>query len=392
MKLCTFKPAILLTFPVFILFISMRLLASPFEIQEVTNDLNYPWGMTFVNDEVVLVTEKPGKLKRIHLKNAYIEDIQNLPNVAYAGQGGLLDVVLDPDFDRNNRLYLSYSKPIKKGYTTAVAVAHLKDNQLHDLTDILITKAESSNRHHYGSRLVFDHRGLLYVTVGDRGHRERAQDLTTHMGKVLRIHSDGRIPKDNPFVDVTFNDGQRALPEIFTFGHRNPQGMVFDSVSKQVWIHEHGPRGGDELNLLQAGKNYGWPVITYGREYSGFSITDETHRVGMQQPVWYWDPSIAPSGLAIYRGNTYRSLQESFLIGALKFRQLYQVQVDSFSKLTNKVLKDKVSPIPSLSETAFFSEMNRRIRDVEVSPDGMIYLLTDSSNGQLIKLYPKESD
>ncbi|MFC3153428.1 PQQ-dependent sugar dehydrogenase [Litoribrevibacter euphylliae] len=357
--------------------------AYSFQLKVIADSLDYPWGFAFLDEHSVLVTEKSGHLKQLHLSSGTSQIIANSPKVVYDGQGGLLDVILHPNFDDTSWVYLSYSKKVANGYTTAVARGRLQGTTLQELEDVLVTQAVNHNTHHYGSRLAFDEQGFLYVSVGDRGNRDRAQDLSTHMGKILRIHEDGRIPDDNPFVDQAY-----ALPEIYSYGHRNPQGMVYDVQNKALWIHEHGPRGGDELNLIQAGANYGWPVITYGREYSGFKITDETHREGMLQPVWHWTPSIAPSGLTIYRGEVYPQFNGHFFIGALKYRLLAQLEVTNLSELTRMVREQGISPVTALKEYRHLSNYGERIRDVEVSSDGFLYLLTDKSGGSIVKLLP----
>lgn len=343
-----------------------------FEISVVTRQLNYPWGMTFISNNQLLVTEKRGTIQKISLSTGQIERVSGGPLVAQVGQGGLLDIEKHPDFKNNRLIYLSYSKPVKRGVTTAVARATLVGNTLTEVEDILITNAISHGGRHFGSRLAFDRYQMLYVTVGDRGDRERSQRLASHAGKVLRIHDDGKIPQDNPFLSV-----MNAQPEIFSYGHRNPQGLVFDNVTQRLWLHEHGPKGGDEVNLLIKGANYGWPVITYGREYSGLSITDETHREGMEQPVWKWVPSIAPSGMAIYHGDLFKGWQGDLLIGALKSQMLVRLNM---------------SDAAVLQEQRLLTSYHERIRAVDVGPDGLIYLLTDSARGQLIILSPKEKN
>ena len=342
-----------------------------FQINIVTDQLNYPWGMVFINEDQLLVTEKAGSIKKITLSDGSMKHITGGPQVTQLGQGGLLDIEKHPRFKHNQLIYLSYSKQVSRGVTTAVARGKLEGNRLTKLEDILITKAIGRGGQHFGSRIAFDTNEMLYVTVGDRGDRSRAQQLTSHAGKVLRVHDDGRIPRDNPFLTT-----MHAQPEIFSYGHRNPQGLVFDGKARQLWLHEHGPKGGDEVNLLQPGANYGWPIITYGREYSGFRITKETHREGMEQPVWKWVPSIAPSGLAIYRGDAFKSWNGDLLVGALKSELLAHLIMDGTQVK---------------SERRYLTSLGERIRAVDVGPDGMLYLLTDSASGQLIKLTPKSS-
>jgi aldose sugar dehydrogenase len=340
----------------------------PFKVEVITKKLHYPWGMVFLDDQTVLVTEKTGKLKQVVLSSGKQTTITGAPKALVFGQGGLLDIIKHPLFDRNRFLYFSYSKRIKKINTTAVARGRLDNGEIKDLTDILITNAFSKSGHHFGSRLAFDNKGLLYVTVGERGDRNRAQSLESHAGKVLRIHDDGSVPKDNPFINQS-----NAEPEIYTWGHRNPQGMVYDPKTDRLWIHEHGPKGGDEINLLKAGVNYGWPVITYGREYSGFKITDQTHHPDMAQPIWQWTPSIAPSGMLIITGDKFKQWKGDLFVGALKFRLLSHLSMAQ-SKVT--------------LEKRYLTHLNERIRAVKMGPTGNIFLLTDGTRGQLIKLSP----
>jgi len=351
--------------------LSLACVAYPDTLQTtiITDQLSYPWGMTFINDDQVLVTEKPGYIKKIILSNGMIKHINGGPKVAQVGQGGLLDIEKHPRFDENHLVYFSYSKKVNRGVTTAVARGELKGNKIIKLEDILVTNAISHGGRHFGSRLAFDSNEMLYVTVGDRGDRSRAQRLASHAGKVLRIHDDGKIPRDNPFLST-----MNVQPEIYSYGHRNPQGLAFDRETQRLWLHEHGPKGGDEVNLLQPGANYGWPVITYGREYSGLPITDETHREGMEQPVWKWVPSIAPSGLAVYRGEAFKSWNGDLLVGSLKFKLLAHLTMDGAQVKR---------------EQRYLESLGERIRAVKVGPQGLLYLLTDSARGQLIKLTPK---
>lgn len=341
---------------------------TPFKIEIVTDRLHYPWGMAFLNAQTVLVTEKTGKLKQVNLSSGQQSTISGAPKAVVYGQGGLLDIIKHPKFNDNRWLYFSYSKKVKQYNTTAVARGRWSDGRIKNLEDILVTNAFSKGGHHFGSRLAFDKKGLLYVTVGERGDRNRAQSLESHAGKVLRINDDGTIPEGNPFVNQA-----PAKPEIYTWGHRNPQGMVYDPETDQMWINEHGPRGGDEVNLLKAGVNYGWPVITYGREYSGFEITDQTHHPDMAQPTWQWTPSIAPSGMLIVTGNKFKAWKGDLIVGALKFQL-----ISHLAMAQSKVM----------SESRYLTNLNQRIRAVKMGPTGNIFLLTDSAKGQLIKLSP----
>lgn len=342
-----------------------------YRLSSIDVELNQPWGMTFITPTQLVVTEKSGHVQLISIdasKPPIKTTLDGGPKATLHGQGGLLDVEKHPQYSQNHWLYFSYTKQVHQGYTTAVARARLLNNSLTQLEDIFIARAVSSKGQHFGSRLAFDRDHRLYITVGDRGDRHQAQQLSTHAGKVIRINDDGSIPSDNPFINRS-----GALVEIYSYGHRNPQGLVYDWPSKRLWLHEHGPRGGDEVNLIRAGANYGWPVITYGREYSGFAITDETHRPGMEQPIWKWVPSIAPSGLAIYRGKAFPNWQGDLFVGALKSRLLAHL---SMQEETVK------------REQRYLESLDARIRDVAVGPDGLIYLLTDSEQGRLLRLSP----
>lgn len=345
----------------------------------VTEDIEYPWGMTWIDDHKLLITEKEiggwivdtntGKKQKV---TGWPEDIN--PD----GQGGLLDVLSDPLFASNRKLYVSFSHQDRsKGSTTRVASAELNTNlELVNWKVLFTALPYSSKVHHYGSRLQLTGNNL-FISVGDRGQRHRAQDLSDHAGKIHRINKDGTIPKDNPFVGKIDKSG-RSIPEsIYSYGHRNPQGMFIDSQSN-IWIHEHGPRGGDELNLVQKGKNYGWPIITYGKEYWGPSIGEGTHKQGIQQPEYYYVPSIAPSGLVRYEAELFREWQGDFLIGALKGSHLNRLTESSVSSETNQ----------KFEEHRYLEDLDLRIRDIEVDKEGAIYLLTDEGNGKLIRVVP----
>ncbi|WP_163832923.1 PQQ-dependent sugar dehydrogenase [Spartinivicinus ruber] len=340
--------------------------ALPFKVESLVSDLRYPWGMAFITPAELLITEKGGAVKYIQLNNQVSKTIATLP-VAQVGQGGLLDIALHPDFKQNRWVYLTYSKAVEGGYTTTLARGIFKKTQLKQIRELLVTSAISRAGRHFGSRIVFDQQGYLYMTIGDRGDRHNSQRLNTHAGKVLRLTAEGKPAKNNPFVKKP-----NALPEIYSYGHRNPQGMVFDLQTQQLWLHEHGPQGGDEINLVEAGVNYGWPVITYGREYSGDVITDKTHDPKMAQPHWYWVPSIAPSGMTLYRGKPFKSWQGDFLVGALKDRLLARVSLTDVQKGTEQRY-----------------DFHKRIRAVTEGPDGLVYLLTDQSPGELLRLRPK---
>lgn len=340
-----------------------------FRLVKILDGLEHPWGLAFLPDGSMLVTERPGRLRRIVQGRLDPEPVAGVPQVYASGQGGLLDVVPHPRFDENRLIYLSYASPGKGGGATAVARGRLVGNRLESVEEIYVALPRTRGSRHFGSRLVFSD-GYLYITAGERGDPDRAQALDDPAGSVIRLHEDGRIPVDNPYVDRP-----GASPEIYTHGNRNPQGMTKDPVTGQIYLVEHGPKGGDELNLVESGANYGWPVITYGLSYSGFKIGEGTHKAGMTQPVQYWTPSISPSGLMIYDGDAFPNWRGSFFIGALSGRLLDRLEIrDGKVAVEERLLKD----------------WGRRIRDVRQGPDGLIYLLTDARNGMLLRLEPVE--
>lgn len=340
-----------------------------FQLVKISDGLEHPWSLAFLPDGSMLVTERPGRLRRIVQGRLDSEPVAGVPQVYASGQGGLLDVVPHPDFDENRLIYLSYASPGKGGGTTAVAVGRLVDNRLEDVKELYVALPRTRGGRHFGSRLVLSE-GYVFVTVGERGDPDRAQALDDPAGSVIRLHEDGRIPQDNPFVADA-----GARPEIYTYGNRNPQGMTKDPVSGQLYLVEHGPLGGDELNLIEPGVNYGWPVITYGRSYSGFKIGEGTHKKGMAQPVHFWVPSISPSGLMIYDGDAFPNWHGSFFIGALSGRLLDRLEVRE-----GKVV----------FEERLLEDWGARVRDVRQGPDGLIYLLTDARNGMLLRLEPTD--
>lgn len=336
----------------------------------VTDGLVHPWSVAFLPDGGYLVTERPGRLRMIDAGGRLLEKpIDGLPAVAEYGQGGLLDVALHPDFKNNRWVYLSYAERNADGVGTAVARGRFDGMTLRDTDVIFRLLPKSRTDRHFGSRLVFDRNGYLFITLGDRGDRPRAQDLNDHAGSVIRLHDDGRIPDDNPFVGRA-----GAQPEIYSYGHRNLQGATLNPNNGRLWTHEHGPQGGDEINLPQAGHNYGWPVITYGVNYGfGTSIGEGTAKTGMEQPLYYWVPSIAPSGMTFYNGDRFPNWRGNLLVGSLKFHQLVRLEITD----------GKIS-----HEERLFEDVFGRIRDVRQGPDGYLYLLSDARDGALIRLLP----
>ena len=340
-----------------------------FQLVKVTDGLEHPWGLAFLPDGSMLVTERPGRLRTITDGRLDPEPVAGIPPLYAKGQGGLLDVALHPRFMENRLVYLSYASPGKGGATTAVARGRLVGNRLEDVEELYVALPRSGGNRHFGSRLLFAD-GYLFVTTGERGNKDRAQKLDDPAGSILRLHDDGRIPRDNPFVAQP-----GARPEIYTYGNRNPQGMTLEPATGRIYAVEHGPKGGDELNRIEPGVNYGWPVITYGLSYTGFKIGEGTHKAGMAQPVRYWVPSISPSGLMIYDGDRFPGWYGSFFIGALSGQLLARLEVKQ-----GKVVV----------EEHLLADWGKRIRDVRQGPDGLIYLLTDHSNGMLLRIEPAD--
>jgi glucose/arabinose dehydrogenase len=319
----------------------------------------------------MLVTERPGRLRIVEQNGRISPPLAGVPPVEAGGQGGLLDVALDPSFAENRLVYLSYAQPGEGGAGTAVARGKLGEGRLEDVRVIYRQQPKVEGGNHFGSRLVFAPDGKLFVTQGERfSYREKAQDLSTMLGKVVRINPDGSVPEDNPFVGRP-----GARPEIWSYGHRNVQAAAIHPENGQLWTVEHGARGGDELNHPEAGKNYGWPVITYGVDYSGSKIGEGTAKAGMEQPVCYWDPVIAPSGMLFYTAGAFPGWKGSVLIGSLK-GALVRPELES-----GKVVREERYRDGDLSE---------RIRDVRQGPDGLVYLVTDEDDGRVLRVLPAQ--
>lgn len=342
------------------------------KVTEVARGLEHPWGLAALPDGRMLVTERPGRLRIVGRDGKLSAPLSGVPAVHASGQGGLLDVVLDPRFAQNRTLYLSFADPGENGTSgTAVASARLGDSGLENVRVIYRQQPKVNGSGHYGSRIVFRRDGTLFITQGERmRYSDQAQDLASGLGKVVRIHPDGSIPKDNPFV------GRKgARPEIWSYGHRNVQAATLHPQTGELWTVEHGARGGDELNHPQAGKNYGWPVITYGIDYSGRKIGEGiTAKAGMEQPVYYWDPVIAPSGMIVYTGDKYPGWKNSIFIGSLTPGALVRLTMQN-GRVTR--------------EERYLGHLGERIRDVEQGPDGLIYVITDESNGRILRIDPK---
>ena len=333
------------------------------QLEAVAADLSEPWGMDFLDARTVLVTERGGAVLKIDLVSGRSHRLEGVPESAKVGQGGMLDVMVRAEVGAVPRVYLSYSIAGENGYTTRIARARLRGNRLENLEVLFTAMPYYSTRRHFGSRLVM-HGGYLFFTIGDRGNRDFAQDLGRHNGKLMRLFPDGRVPPDNPFVETP-----GARPEIWSYGHRNPQGLAVHPDGASLWAVEHGPRGGDEINRIEAGVNYGWPLITYGEEYAGGSIGEGTHGAGLRQPVKFYVPSIAVCGTDFYSGNVYPGWRDSLLIAALRATHLNRsvLDGDGFAE-----------------EFRLFGERGMRFRDVQQGPDGYVYVLAGDGLYRLV--------
>ena len=335
----------------------------------ITDELEFPWGLAFINENEVLVTEKPGRLSRIDLRNGAVHPIAGVPEVAFVGQGGLLGVALDPNFSTNRWLYLTYSIAVPPdAYTTRVSRARLRDDELGALHVLLTAEPAVDGINHFGGALAFDADGLLYISVGERKQRRYAQDLDSHLGKILRIRPDGSVPDDNPFVGRA-----GARPRIFSWGHRNPQGLARHPTTGEMWSSEHGPKGGDEINIVRAGRNYGWPIISHGDEYTGGPVGVGTHRKGLEQSIHFYVPSIATGGIGFYTGDQLPSWRGDLFVAGLRLTHLNRLALDG----------ERV-----VQEERLFTELWHRVRAVAESPfTHELFVLTE--NGTLFRLDPR---
>jgi glucose/arabinose dehydrogenase len=341
-----------------------------FNLVTLVEGLENPWSIAWLPDGRMLVNERAGRL-RIVSKDFRLDPqpVEGLPKIVVDGQGGLFDVVLHPDYKDNGWIYISYSGPGPGGHGTELMRAKLDDHRLTDQQVLFRLEPKTGSSQHFGGRIVFDRKGHVFLTLGERGEQARAQRLNDHAGSVIRLNDDGSVPKDNPFV------GRKdAKPEKFTYGNRNMQGAALHPTTGELWTHEHGPQGGDEVNVMRAGRNYGWPVITYGANYgSGTKIGEGTQKAGIEPPLYYWVPSIAPSGMAFYEGDKFPNWRGNLLIGALADRMLVRLELNG-----EKVVR----------EERMIKGAIGRIRDVRVGPDGLVYLLTDERRGVLARLEP----
>ena len=338
-------------------------------LEQLTSGLGVPWGMTFVSPQRLLISEREGQARLFDLQTGAMTLLSGLPQVVAEGQGGLLDVVTGPDYALNGWIYFTYSKPDRGEAATTLARARLDGLQLVDWQDLLVTDSATSSRQHFGSRIAFDHDGHVFFGVGDRGDRDAAQDLSNHQGTIMRLNLDGSPPPDNPFVGVA-----DARDEIWSYGHRNPQGMAYDPDNKRLWSIEHGPRGGDEINRVLPKRNYGWPVISHGKEYwAPMAVGEGTSKAGMEQPYKVYIPSIAPGSLMLYRGAAFPKWRGNLFAGALKLRHLNRIGLSESGEV--------------IGETRLLEDLDERIRAILEGPNGWIYLSTDS--GRILRIRPR---
>ncbi|MGF1755828.1 PQQ-dependent sugar dehydrogenase [Vibrio makurazakiensis] len=350
-----------------LLLASFTSFGNEYSLTKVASNLELPWGLQFTNEKTLLVTEKTGSVVELDIPTGNKNILLTIKDLSSKGQGGLMDIAVSPI--NSNQLYFSYSKPVTNGVATTLATANYNDGKLTQWRDVLVTSAASDTSRHFGSRIAFDSDNHLYLTLGDKGDRDNGQDTSNHAASILRLNLDGSVPSDNPFIKDT-----NYASEIWSFGHRNPQGITFDLESNTMWAIEHGPRGGDEINRIKRGKNYGWPITSHGKEYWGpISVGEAEEKEGIESPALVYVPSIAPSSLVLYRGEVYPNLNGKLLAGALKLTHINVISIDD-----QLALKE---------ERRLFEDLNERIRDITISPGGHIYFCTD--NGNIYRIEPK---
>ena len=341
-------------------------------LEQVADGLGIPWGMCFLSANHLLVTERDGAVRLVETgidsDRGRVSQLNNVPDVLAKGQGGMLDIAVSPNYKKDGWIYFTYVKEVNGQGVTVLSRAKLIGSRFSNWQELLVTKSSTEKSHHYGSRITFDERGHVFFAVGDRGVRKNAQDLSNHAGSIMRLNLDGSVPEDNPF-----SKNKQFLPEVWSVGHRNPQGLAYDAKNERLWSIEHGPRGGDEINLIHAGENYGWPAISYGKEYWGpIAVGEGTHRKGMEQPVKVYTPSIAPGSLLLYSGNALPDWKGDLLSGALKLQHI------------NRIVLSQQGEV--LKEERLLEDLDERIRALAQSPQGWLYFSTDS--GKIFRLRP----
>ena len=339
-----------------------------FAVDEIVSGIGVPWGMAFIGPNRIIFTIQSGRVGILDARSGTINAVPGIPKIRFTGQGGLLDVAIPDGYAPGDWIYFTYSKPTEGKGATTIARAKLERYRLVGWQDLLVTRSATSTGRHYGSRIAFDGANHLFFSVGDRGQRPNGQNLQTHAGSIMRLYRDGKVPSDNPFLGRS-----DALPEIWSYGHRNPQGLAFDKINRRLWAIEHGPRGGDEINLILSGRNYGWPVISHGKEYWGpVQVGEGTEKKGMEQPVKVYIPSIAPGSLLLYAGDAFPAWRGNLIAGALKLTHLNRIELDDSGRV--------------IGEERLLSQLDKRIRALIQSPEGLIYFSTDS--GSIMRLRP----
>lgn len=344
-----------------------------YRVATVVDGLEHPWGMVFLpGDEGILVTERPGRLRWVRDGRLDPHPLEGLPEIRALGEGGLLDIALHPAFDENRFVYFAYSKPGDGGVTKALARGRFEDGRLTAVEDLFVADAWASTTVNYGGRIVFDHEGYLFLTIGDRRQEERAQDLGDHAGTTIRLHDDGRVPDDNPFVGRT-----DARDEIYAYGHRNPIGLIVHPGTGEIWQSDNGPSGGDRINRIVPGGNYGWPAVSFGNHYDGRRIPDPAPGDGTEMPAHFWNPSISPSGMTLYIGDAFPQWSGDLFLGSLQTRHLNRLRLEGTA---------------IVAEERLLAERGERIRAVVTGPDGLLYLLVDAPDAPILRLEPTGSE